>query len=178
MSQDEKPTIDPLGDGLRVVIRCESTSLHSFLSFAAWYSFAKNMPDAHVLLSCCRPSEPRVDAFRWAYRLGVPVFYRSNPGFEIAPDVMCLGPLDDASLHAISAGKTVGEIAIPAKSDAIACLCSLSGGVGTFLPSRWEGRGGHPFGRSDHYARGPLTVNEVKIFSLWRRMCSLYESVT
>jgi hypothetical protein len=181
--------ITPLGSGLTVLIKCEATGADNFLAFAAWYSLSKNLPDAEVVIACRRPEDMEMDVFPWVYRIRVPFFYyrksldackAKNPIFLISSDVMCLGLLDDVILDSLNSGVTtldVESFCKPAKSSDHATFCSVKGGCGAFVHTNWIHKGGHPFGKVDLYSKGMLTVNEKRIFSLWKKLCPLYDNI-
>lgn len=183
--------IDKFGMGLSVLILCEATGGDNFMSCAAWYSLWKSLPDAKVAVACRRPESMRYEVLRWAYRFHVPVFYYTEdpvrtaldrglaePLLVLRSDVMCLSPLDDSQIGMLSEGITNGEtLCLAAKNASASPFCSLSGGCGAFVPSRWIDKDGHPFGKVDLLGRGDLTVNEKRIFSLWRKLCPLYDTI-
>jgi hypothetical protein len=182
--------IDQLGSGLRVIIQCEATGMDNFMAFASWYSFHKNLPDASVEIACARPDEIRFDVFPWAYRLRVPVFYhRKNemPSYDETTKplllasryIMCLEPLD-ATMMKVFEGQMVVNAdhhCFSAKNSNPAVFCSLSDGCGSFVPDKWIHKGGHPFGKADLFGRGELTVNEKRVFSVWKKLCPLYDNI-
>ncbi len=184
-----KESIRKLGRGLTVLVTCEATGADNFLAFSAWYSLTKNLPDAKVVLACRRPRVPVMDVFPWAYRVGVPFFYHSKsdatenmggPVFVIPADTVCLEPLGGAVLDAVNSGERVvdgGVFCLPAKNQDPVTFCSLRGGCGTFVPSEWIDKGGHPFRRADLYGKGDLTVNEKRVFSVWKKLCPLYDNI-
>lgn len=186
--------IDNLGDGLSVVIACEATGLDNFLAFASWYSFSKNLPDARVAVACRRPDSPRFDAFRWVRKVGVPFFYHktqkdpvgeatarghaSHPVLRVPPDVMCLAPFGDGEVDLfLGRGVVDGGAVAGAAAGEVSALCSVRGGCGSFVPAAWIDNGGHPFGKADRFFKGQLTLNERRIFSLWKKSCPLYDHV-
>ena len=178
-----------LGDGLTVLINCEATGADNFLAFASWYSLRMNLPDADGVIACRRPDEVTMDVFPWVYRLNLPFFYyrKSLPISEtgkivlmMSPDVLCLSPLNDLILRAVNSGDHFFDVAnfcLSAKNPSHAVFCSVSEGCGAFVPAKWIDKGGHPFGKADFYSKGYLTVNEKKVFSIWKRLCPLFDNV-
>lgn len=182
--------ISKLGRGLTVLISCEATGADNFLAFASWYSLTKNLPDAQIVIACRRPLHPSMDVFPWVYRLQVPFFYHQkdcpdikvgdSPILMIPADTMCLQPLDDDLLMRLSRSDLIvdgHDLCLPAKTFDPVVFCSLRDGCGLFVPSKWLHKGGHPFRRTDLYEKGTLTLNEKRVFSLWKKLCPLYDTI-
>ncbi len=191
--------IDPFGHGLSVLIACESNGINNFLAFSCYYSLQKNLPDAKMAIACTRPTDPQVLPFSWVHRLGIPFFYRSHNSFAakiahrrgllsppilvLPSEIVCLRSMSPNVLASLSEQSkpytTEDKITLPAKSPEPAVFCSLESGCGHFHPSRWIDMPGHPF--SDEYlsllSRGDLTVNESRVFALWKDMCPLYDTI-
>lgn len=72
--------LDPLGKGLNVLITSDYKFQYNWMSFAAWYSVAKNLPHATVGLTVARPSKLERYLFNWVYKLDVKFFMHKNVG--------------------------------------------------------------------------------------------------
>lgn len=175
--------VDFLGNGLTVVIQCEANGADNFLAFASWYSLTKNLPDAEVIIVCQRPTEIEMDVFPWVYRVKVPFFYyqKTFPVFKtknkvltITPDIMCLGSLDKMTIDKINANE---DFVVKATNPEPAIFCSLKDGCGSFVPANWIHKRGHPFDKADVYLKGISTINEKKVFLIWKKLCPMYNGL-
>lgn len=68
--------ISETGDGLSVLIVTEPG--RDWQTFATWYSFTKNLPDAPIVLACQRNGETPFSLFQWARRLGTPIYHHNR----------------------------------------------------------------------------------------------------
>jgi hypothetical protein len=101
------------GDGVSVLICCDYTPQHHWMSFAAWYSVYQNMPDAEVGILCNRTEMGR-KCFHWTPRCNVKfdlhkplpswmdqIKYALSSGFlkppiiALKPHVMAVKPFSD-----------------------------------------------------------------------------------
>tara|TARA_Y100000034_G_scaffold117749_1_gene157565 strand:- start:14526 stop:15227 length:702 start_codon:yes stop_codon:yes gene_type:complete len=117
-------SISPSGKNLNVVIINVASVTHEWMTFASWYSFFKNAPDANVSFVSQRSSNQIHQLFNWANRLpinytyytasdeesqyinkllGVKAILQRNfakaPLLCIEPDVILTKPLDADNLN-------------------------------------------------------------------------------
>lgn len=102
--------ISSSGKNLHVVISNKATISHEWLTFASWYSFFKNAPDANISFASQRSSNQMHQLFNWANRLPIQYTYYNyvdkncqyinklfslkkiiNKGFTKVP-VLCIEP--------------------------------------------------------------------------------------
>lgn len=79
--------ITAMGDTLSILINSEYSLHHDWMSFAAWYSVYKNLPDAEVAVLCARDLGEGYTAYNWPFRSGVKFFQYENVGkrFDYPP---------------------------------------------------------------------------------------------
>lgn len=59
------------GKGLNILISCDYATHHSWMSFFAWYSFYRNLPEAKISIACNRLAM-KYQLFDWTKRCDVP----------------------------------------------------------------------------------------------------------
>jgi len=153
------------GSGLSIVVECEYLKHHHWMTYASWYSLTKNLPDANVLIYCKRSRETE-PLFQWAVKLRA--FFSYNPPKQcdlvIPCDVMAV-----RSWH--------GEKIINAKSKETTTFVSYKDGCGDFVLSDWIHKEEAPFFEVDTLKSVDMTVNEFKVFDLWKKMLLVYREV-
>lgn len=70
--------ISDTGENLNVLIVSEASVPNEWMSYAAWYSFFKNAPDANVAISCQRTHKRIHQLMNWANRLKVNYEYHDK----------------------------------------------------------------------------------------------------
>ena len=68
------------GDRLNILITSSYSVAGDWMSFAAWYSVYRNLPDAETALLCARSFNEAKRAFDWPYRCGIKFFQHKNVG--------------------------------------------------------------------------------------------------
>lgn len=106
--------ITTTGKGLNILISCDYMPCHSWMSFLAWYSFYRNIPEAKVVVACNRlPMKHQL--FDWTKRCDVPFsLFKPDSSFNhlryfidkkiisfpvliLSPDVVVVRELNDVS---------------------------------------------------------------------------------
>lgn len=191
--------VDHYGDGLSIIISCESFPAHVWLSYLSYYSIRENLPDARVVVTCARPKDGTgVEGFPWTFRTKTPFFFYKNDNnnqftqatiaksrglvgdkiLVISCETAVLRCLDDKILEAFTSPLTDGNsIILEAKSEVLATFCSVKEGCGRFLLPSWIHKPGHPLGLCDRFAKGNLTANERRVFNLWRKAKPLLDLI-
>ena len=72
--------ITPDGDRLNILVTCDYSLHHDWMSFAAWYSIYKHMPDAKVAMLCARDLKDGYASYDWPYRCDIHFFQHENVG--------------------------------------------------------------------------------------------------
>jgi hypothetical protein len=167
--------IDITGNELHVVIECENNSLHSWMSFASWYSVVKNLPNAGVTIVCKRGKIPTVrEHFMWARRAKVNFFIYENEYcvktdkkiFKIPASVMAIRAYD---------AQLLGPVDV--KTDVLATFVNYSEGCGKFVISEWINREVGLFREVSKFETAEMSINETKLLNLWNKSHKLYENL-
>jgi hypothetical protein len=189
--------IDSTGDGLNILIACDSLLHHNWMSFFCWYSISKNLPDAKVFLTCNRKIKYE-DLFVWTRKCNVPFCYNkesdldgqikyaldsfvSRPLLVVPPDCVCVRDFNEAgfSLEGLTEiNKLDNKISCDCKDERPCCFVTYSQGWGKFVTSKWINKIGSPFFSSSRFDKGILTSNEIKIGHLWNSAVFLFQNVS
>lgn len=76
--------ITSTGKNLSVLICSDYTFAFNWMSFAAWYSVRKNLPEADIAVTSAR-NFANIQLYNWAYRSGVKFFLHKNVGKNSFP---------------------------------------------------------------------------------------------
>ena len=172
--------ISETGDRLGIVINCHPHLSDNWASFAAWYSFHKNLPDAKVAVAYNRLNAT-YDVFKWAYACKVTILtYSHKDPNDVLPAMQVFNGMDLVKIissHTMAVrtynSDNLGPVDV--RSENAATLVSYEDGCGRFITSEWINSVGHPF----HNARRRFgnvdpTVNELKVLELWEKAGSLF----
>lgn len=167
--------ISETGDRLGIVINCHPHLSDNWASFAAWYSFHKNLPDAQVAVGYNRMNAER-DLFRWAYACGVTILtYSSKDPNDLFPKMQVFKEVDLVKIISpyTLAVRTYEEDncgPVDAMSEKSATLVTYENGCGRFITSEWINSVGHPFHNAvRRFGSVDPTVNEQKVLELWEK---------
>lgn len=145
------------GEGLGVVIRCSPTFFHDWLSFASWYSFQRNLPDAKIVL-CISEGRRSRELFSWAYRAKIKIAKDYNfdtlHQINITPFIFAVREFIDLNIVSV-------------KSLECATLVDCQDGCGLF-DKTWETRLIVPFQITDQLGTENMTLNEMKVLQIWK----------
>lgn len=153
------------GDGLSIVVECQYLKHHHWMAYASWYSLKKNLPDAHIIIYCKR-EKGHDPLFQWAVKLRIPFSYNSPKQYDFTI------PCDVMAIRSWHGGKI-----FDAKSQEICTFISYKNGCGNFVLSDWINKKDAPFFRVDKLKSADMTVNEFKVFDLWKKMLLVYREV-
>jgi hypothetical protein len=201
-------------------------------TFATWYSFFKNLPDAQVAMVCHRNWYIPFQCFQWAKRLGVKHSYRNRDGDDVStllysllktradghlarrrtlvvkPYVMAtsvfsprlldlfnedrsvlvggsvwyVNNLNDKEIeNIISDQALVGEFEHQqvdlccdvSENPVTDCFVDYSKGCGKWIDTMK----GCPLSSASGMVNDDMTVNELRVIDLWRKMVTLYGAV-
>lgn len=164
--------ISPTGKGLNIVLLCEYTPSHDWMSFASWYSVYHNLPDAQLGIFCKRIGT-RTQLFQWTFKCKVPFIQYSSEyvvpegAMVITPDTMAVTTYDETALGPIDV-----------KSDENSTFVSYLGGCGQFVLSEWINTSRNPFNITSRLYSNNLSVNEYRVFKLWDKCHKFYVATT
>lgn len=73
--------INKYGNNLNILISCDHSLHHDWMSFALWYSIYKNLPDVtNIAILCARDLKNDYASFVWPHRCDVKFFQHENVG--------------------------------------------------------------------------------------------------
>ena len=160
------------GRGLSVIISCEYSLPHNWMTFASWYSIQKNLPDAQVGISCKR-TDCAGDIFNWPTKCKVP-YSQYSKEFKapdnvkiITPDVMAVDTYKEEMLGPTNA-----------KDGKNSTFVSYLEGCGDFVLTNWIHTSRSPFSMTGRFFSDNLTVNEYRILKLWEMCHGIYAVTT
>lgn len=186
--------VDFLGYNLNVLVTCSSKPVEAWKTFATYYSFCLNAPDAKLTFAIRRPSDPGDrGVLPWAQHLGLCCFfygegldpveiskkrnYVETPLLILPAGAMLLSELPQEILEI--EGELDGEsLCCEAKStEEVRPILRVEGGCGGFVMEKWIDNGGHPFRRIGVYQRGEMTMNEIRVLSFWQKLSPVYDAI-
>lgn len=195
--------ITSTGDGMNVLIVCDYSPHHHWMTFATWYSFAKMLPDANVEISCNRL--PVIwQMFDWArtckvkLRIHQPLAKEeiiksySGPLIVVEPDVLMIREITDSELEFYrtpfaksgkvwivndpTAEPVDVDVCCDVKEEKICTFVAYPNGWGKFVTSSWINKTSTPF--QHRFGKGEMTSNEVKVEKLWKQLSPIFQTVS
>ncbi len=190
--------VSSTGQNLDILINAQVST--DWQTFATWFSVKKNLPEAKITLACMRNGETPFQLFQWAKRLNqkVLMYNRLQPGpnhletmpalieatglmekkvLVLEPYTMAICPLNTELLEQINPGGPCSYDGYWKEAKDTKELWPLIGytkGVGKWLHKSK----GCPFSSAGGLASDEMTVNEHRIIDLWKRMTTLFSSVS
>lgn len=168
--------ISSTGKNLNIIMSCEHSLIHDWMTFSCWYSIKKNLPDSKFHISCLRTKNIG-PFFMWARKFKIPFFQHSdknkdlqelfacNNAFIISPGMMAIyGFIEDS----------LGPSDV--KDDEKTTFVSYLNGCGRFTMSEWVDRMSNPFSFVDKLYSDDLSLNEYKVLKLWEQCALTYNS--
>lgn len=188
--------ISDTGNGLTIIIGCDYTVLHNWMSFICWYSLTKNLPDAKIIIACNKAYMKSI-LFRWTQKCQVPfilhkptdkqgqifISQATKPVLYIAADTICVRDFGEAgfSPNDLSEEKEYfldKSLICDCKEERACLFVTYSNGWGRFVTSEWINRVSSPFSSSMvKFDRGDMTANELRISKLWQTATLLFQTV-
>jgi hypothetical protein len=134
------------------------------MTLTSWHSIYKNLPDADVTICCNRGEISCHELFKWPSKLGVPFTYDSPKEKNIINcDTMAVRTWD---------GFDVSN----AQSNEITTFVNYNQ-CANFVLSSWINKLEAPFLKIDSFMKQGMSVNEIKIFDLWRSLIPIYLAI-
>lgn len=159
--------ITPTGKGLSVCLNCKHSFIDNWMSFASWYSFSRNLPDAHFHINFIDKISD-MQLFLWTTKCSVIIHKNKFPSdfLELSPAVMAIREFQG----------NLGPFA--AKDDQYSTLVDYTDGCGDFILNDWNNKLDIPFNKIKQFTNNKyMSINEIKIFDLWRRCSNLYNFI-
>jgi hypothetical protein len=193
--------ISSLGNGLTVVIDCDYTTHHEWMSFLTFWSLLKNLPEARVVVTCVRKGM-NMEIFIWPRRCQIPILYhrpmtkeelhhfvithtKSNATKNVIiidPSIVFLrdfeeGCFDPNSLldHITTCG--IEGLIDDVKTDNPVVCCDYSNGWGKFVTSQWINKSSVPLS-STNFASTDMSVNERRMSDIWKSATKIYQNIS
>jgi hypothetical protein len=135
------------------------------MAFASWYSITKNLPDANVKIYCDREKTRLLELFKWPNKVGVEFTYNCPNGRNV---INCT---------TMVVRDWRGFEVCNAKENDIKTFVDYQDGCGKFVVSDWINKIESPFAKVDHLMNEGMSLNELKIFGLWRNLSPIYLAV-
>lgn len=193
-------SISFIGKGLSIVISCDFVVHHDWMSFLAFWSMKKNLPDAKMALACRRLAQ--ADIFNWARKCSVPLIFHNyetkeeikdlilknkkskltEPLLMISPNMAFLRDFEEAGFDTqgfrnnFDAEKIDGLVS-EAKSQNTTVCCDYSGGWGNFVTNEWINKQSIPLS-GVNFSAGIMSPNERRLAALWESATNMYQSIS
>lgn len=188
--------ISDSGNGLKIVIGCDYSNAHNWMSFISWYSLSKNLPDAEVFVSCNR-TLMKNSLFGWTKKCKVPFFIHKtvdkfgqiaacnvkNPVLYIPVETICVRDFSEANFSPNDLSEEQiyflnEDLSCDCKQDKPCVFATYLNGWGRFVTSEWINRMNSPFIPNVKFDSGDMTTNEIRISKLWKSATTLFQTVS
>lgn len=172
--------VSSAGKNLHVIINCKYIPCHHWMSFAAWYSISKNLPESTIEVFVER-SYPKWDLFHWIHKINIPLTYgqelsdekiknlenKINKKIVVVPFcAMAVRPYEDNSI--------IEDV----RSNNFSTFVTYLDGCAGFHTSEWIHSLRAPFyGAAKRFQFLDSTPDEIKVLKLWERMHPLFSSI-
>ena len=149
-----------------IIIKCDPSPAHIWMSYASWYSIHKNIALSSVYLH----SEEKINPF-WCHPCKVKILKNQ---FKIEKSI--IKTIDST---VIAARGFEGNLDISSsKSDVFSCLVDYKFGCGDFVLDKWINSIKAPFGNAlKIFSNYDLTINEVAILKMWEQCIISYRAL-
>lgn len=192
-------TISSLGKNLNILIPCDYTFSHNWMSFFCWYSIYKNLPEASVVIACNRLAMKQT-LFLWTKRCQVNCLIHkrtdihgqiglvaskgyNEPILVVDPASVCIRDFEETNINYKNLSNIIfsndhSDILSNCKDSTISLFTSYQQGWGTFVPSNWIDKERCPLISNLDFASSEMTVNESRIRNLWKSAKFLFNNVS
>ncbi len=188
--------ISSLGKGLNILISCDHSFGHNWMSYLCYYSIFKNLPEAKVFV-VCRRRNVTGSLFLWTKMFNVP-FKMYNGEYDIgnlsgikdvpllitSPEVIAIRDFEEAKQdqnilndrHFLVQTNFLCE----AKEDTMCVFSSYLNGFGNFVTSEWIDNMNCPLvsSFSKRFFHNGMNSNEVRMADIWKESISLFQTIS
>lgn len=184
--------ISATGKGLNILISCDHTPEHNWMSYLCWYSILKNLSDAKVSI-CSRRINVSGNFFIWTKKVNIP-FKMYNGEYEpknvfgqnslliIPPHVVALRDFDEAGIDPELKEDPCFLENTNFLKDAVTndfCVfCSYLKGWGNFVASEWINNITCPLLIFKKFSKSNMTINEKRIEKIWNNSIPLFQRIS
>lgn len=191
--------ISELGKNLNIVIPCDYSFSHNWMSFICWYSISKNLPEANVIIVCNR-KKMSYHLFSWTKRCKVKLIINKDtdlqgqiscvmkndvqePILVVSPDTVCIRDLGECKIDVNLWKETIlanchSDILSNCKDSNISLFASYREGWGAFVTSKWIDKESCPLVSSLDFKTSNMTVNESRLRKIWNSAIYLFNNVS
>ena len=184
--------MNSLGNGLSILILCDYTPHHNWMTFLCWYSLSVNLPDAKIFISCNRTL--KYQHFNWVYKCKIPFMLHKPmeisdrieysikdkkidfPLLIIPADVVCIREIPELLDERIYL-ENQKELCGDCKDENLYPFVTYRGGWGNFNVDSWINTYDCPFLTNLKYTSFDMNANEIKIGQIWQKAAELYKGV-
>jgi len=191
--------ISSLGRNLNILIPCDYTISHNWMSFFCWYSISKNLPEASVIIACNRNKMDK-NLFFWTRRCKIKcVFHKTidlaeqislvkkmgfgEPLLVVEPGTVCIRDFEETkidyqNLSGLILPQNHSDILSDCKDSTFSLFVSYKNGWGNFVNSKWIDSERCPLLSNLDFKSSEMTVNESRIRNLWNSTKFLFNNVS
>lgn len=176
--------ISPIGQGLNILISCNYSLEHNWMSYLCWYSIKKTLSDAKVYIYSKRENITGC-LFLWTKKVNVP--FKTYSGdlkkesfLIVPPHVMAIRDFEEAN---IDPNFTQGYLEDTnflkdAKSNDFCVFSSYLNGWGNFVTSEWINNTTCPLLVFRKFPTKNMSMNEKRIEKLWDNSIPLFRNIS
>jgi hypothetical protein len=187
--------ISSLGEGLNILISCDYTTGHNWMSYLCWYSIRNNLPDAKVIIISKR-KQITGDLFLWTKKFNIPfrtyneakldsvINICEKPLLIVPPDCVAVRDFEEAGVNPNNLKEVsflentdfVGR----AKGNDFCVFASYSDGWGFFVTSEWINRVDCPLASltTKNFLKNNMSLNEKHVQSIWSASIPLFQTAS
>jgi hypothetical protein len=183
--------ISPTGHGLNILISCDYTPEHNWMSYLCWYSIKKTLSDAKVFV-CSRRINVSGSFFIWTKKFSVPFkMYNGEYKFEnvfdqkslliVSPHIVAIRDFEEAGMSPELKEDPClldnTNLLKDASTNDFCVFCSYLNGWGNFVTSEWINNTTCPLLIFKKFSKSNMTINEKRIEKIWNNSIPLFQGI-
>lgn len=182
--------ITATGSGLNILISCDYTPEHNWMSYLCWYSIKKTLSDANVSV-CSRKINVSGSFFIWTKKLNV-LFRTHNEKYKnifdqkslliVPPHVVAIRDFDEAGIKPeLKEDPCLLEntnFVKDAKTNDFCVFCSYLNGWANFVASEWINNTKCPLLVFKKFSKTDMTINEKRIEKMWNNSIPVFRAIS